>query len=123
MAEFRVLVVEDEWLVAEEHRYVLEEAGFGIVGPVPSVKLAIKLIETEAISAAVLDIGLNGETSAPLVPHLQHRKIPFVFVSGYTPSDVPEMLRAYPFLAKPVVATALVSALNKMLGQDEQEFG
>lgn len=116
MTESRILIVEDEWLVAEEHRTILEEAGFAIVGPVPSVARAKKLIESEAISAAVLDIGLGGETSAALVPLLAERGIPFVFVSGYTASDVPEDLRHHKMLSKPVWAPTLVEAVRSMLG-------
>ncbi|MER8433646.1 response regulator [Mesorhizobium caraganae] len=116
MTEPRILIVEDEWLVAEEHRTILEEAGFAIVGPAPSVPRAKKLIENEAISAAVLDIGLGGETSAALIPLLVERGIPFVFVSGYTASDVPEDLRHHKMLSKPVWAAALVEAVRNMLG-------
>lgn len=117
MSEYNILVVEDEWLLAEQHRWVLEEAGFGIVGPVPSVKQAEKLIDGSQISAAVLDIGLNGETSAPLVPQLQERKIPFIFVSGYETTDVSGIMCDYPILQKPVNSLELVSAVRKMLGQ------
>ncbi|MEZ2330674.1 response regulator [Mesorhizobium sp. RCC_202] len=116
MTECRILIVEDEWLVAEEHRTILEEAGFAIVGPAPSVARAKKLIESEAISAAVLDIGLGSETSAALIPLLAERGIPFVFVSGYTASDVPEDLRHHKMLSKPVWAAALVEAVRNMLG-------
>ncbi|MER9003577.1 MULTISPECIES: response regulator [unclassified Mesorhizobium] len=116
MTASRILIVEDEWLVAEEHRAILEEAGFAIAGPVPSVARAKKLIEGEVISAAVLDIGLGGETSAALVPLLAHRGIPFVFVSGYTASDIPQDLRHHKMLSKPVWAAALVEAVRNMLG-------
>ncbi|MER9207380.1 response regulator [Mesorhizobium sp. M0771] len=116
MTASRILVVEDEWLVAEEHRAILEEAGFAIAGPVPSVARAKKLIESEVISAAVLDIGLGGETSAALVPLLAQRGIPFVFVSGYTASDIPQDLRHHKMLSKPVWAAALFEAVRNMLG-------
>ena len=115
MTRLGILVVEDEWLVAEEHRSVLEDAGYDIVGPVPSVRRAIPLIENEPIAAAILDIGLNGETSAALVPYLVERDIPFIFVSGYTPSDVPASLRNHQILPKPIIASALILAVRKML--------
>ena len=117
MARVGILVVEDEWLVAEEHRLVLEEAGYDVVGPAPSVRLAGRLIESQPVAAAVLDIGLNGETSAPLVPYLQERNIPFIFVSGYVSADVPASLINHQILAKPIIATALVAAVGKMLDE------
>jgi len=116
LTEYRILIVEDEWLVAEEHRTILEDAGFSIVGPVPTIARAKKLIDSETISAAVLDIGLSGETSAALVPILTGRGIRFVFVSGYTPADVPEDLRHHKLLSKPVWAPTLVEAVRAMLG-------
>lgn len=119
MTEFRILIVEDEWLVAEEHRTILEDAGFAIVGPVPSVARARKLIDSEAISAAVLDIGLGGETSAALVPLLLERGIPFVFATGYTASDVPEELRRHKMLSKPVWGPTLIQAVRNMLGVEQ----
>jgi CheY-like chemotaxis protein len=115
MPEISILIVEDEWLVAEEHRTMVEDAGFAVVGPVASVKQALNLIETEYVSAAILDIGLNGETSDPLVPHLQQRNIPFVFVSGYAPADIPATLRVHPVLAKPVVVSILIEAIRDIL--------
>jgi DNA-binding NarL/FixJ family response regulator len=110
-----VLIVEDEWFVAEEHRTVLEEAGYHVVGPAPSVLRAATLIETELIQAAVLDFGLQGETSAALVPMLQSRKIPFVFASGYAPSDLPEQMRTHRILSKPVAPAVLIKAVRTML--------
>ncbi|TPI08722.1 response regulator [Mesorhizobium sp. B4-1-3] len=115
MASARILVVEDEWLIAEDHKDVLEKAGYVVVGPAASVRCAVGLIESEVISAAVLDIGLNGETSAALIPFLTERDIPFVFASGYVPPDVPMELRAYQILPKPVPAVALIQAVGGML--------
>jgi DNA-binding NtrC family response regulator len=113
-----ILIVEDEWLIAEMHRAALEDAGYQVVGPAPSVSRAMRLIESETIGAAVLDIGLNGETSVALIPCLVERDIPFIFASGYAPSDVPLALQAYSILSKPVPAPTLVEAVRSMLDCD-----
>ena len=89
----RLLIVEDEWLVAEDHASVLRDAGYAIIGPAPSVLVALRLIESEALDVAILDIGLNGETSYPVADRLIQKAVPFIFVTGYSPRDLQARLR------------------------------
>lgn len=112
-----ILIVEDEWLVAEEHRTVLEEAGFIVIGPAPSVGQAIRLIECAPILAAIVDIGLNGESSAALIPYLQTRGIPFVFASGHAQADIRDSLRGHQILAKPILAKVLIETVRTLLAR------
>jgi CheY-like chemotaxis protein len=80
----RVLVVEDEYLIATTLQEWLENAGFVVVGPVPSVEKALKLIDSETvINAAVVDVNLGGVFAYAVADRLLARKIPFVFTSGY----------------------------------------
>ena len=80
----RILVVEDEFLIAMSLQDALESAGSVVVGPVASVDKAIKTIDSEAhIDAAVLDVNLGGALADPVADMLVARKIPFVFTSGY----------------------------------------
>lgn len=116
----RVLVVEDEWLIAEDHASSLQDAGFEIVGPASSVKMALRLIENEHIDVALLDIGLNGETSYPIADELKARGVPFAFLSGFVDKDVPVHLRECRILAKPAAAASLVE-LAKELAEKARE--
>jgi len=83
----RILVVEDEYLIAMSLQEALESAGAVVVGPAPSVDKALKQIESEPhIDAAVLDVNLGGMLAYPVADMLVARKIPFVFTSGYEDS-------------------------------------
>jgi CheY-like chemotaxis protein len=80
----RILVVEDEYLIAMMLRDGLEDVGSVVVGPVPSVEKAIKTIAADPnIDAAILDINLGGVMAYPVAETLIDRNIPFVFTSGY----------------------------------------
>lgn len=80
----RILVVEDEYLIAMSLQDALEEAGSVVVGPVPSVDKALKQIEAEPhIDAAVLDVNLGGVLAFAVADMLIAKNIPFVFTSGY----------------------------------------
>jgi CheY-like chemotaxis protein len=80
----RILVVEDEYLIAVTLSDHLEGVGSIVVGPVPSVERAIKAIESDPqIDAAILDINLGGAMAYPIADALVARNIPFVFTSGY----------------------------------------
>jgi CheY-like chemotaxis protein len=80
----RILVVEDEFLIATTLQEWLEHVGFVVLGPVPSVEKALKLIDGETdINAAVVDVNLGGVFAYPVADRLLSRKIPFIFTSGY----------------------------------------
>lgn len=67
----RILVVEDEYLIAVEMKRWLQAAGFEVVGPVPSVTRPLRLIETGGLDAAALDVNLgDGETAQPVADRL-----------------------------------------------------
>ena len=80
----RILVVEDEYLIAMTLSEHLEEVGSIVVGPVSSVEKAIKAIESnQQIDAAVVDVNLGGAMAYPVADALLARNIPFIFTSGY----------------------------------------
>lgn len=112
----RLLLVEDEWVIANVMARTLESFGYAVVGPAPSVKKAMSLIMEEPISAAVLDINLGGELVYPVARELQHRKIPFMFLSGYGSSEVPTEFAGCKMLCKPVGFEVLRAELQELLG-------
>ncbi|HKI14226.1 MAG TPA: response regulator [Roseiarcus sp.] len=80
----RILIVEDEYLIALSLGDALEAAGSVVLGPVPSVDKAIEIIESEPqIDAAVVDVNLGGVLAYPVADTLLARNIPFIFTSGY----------------------------------------
>lgn len=109
-----VLAVEDEYLIAEELRRGLEDAGATVLGPVPSVARALALVDAEGgtIDGAVLDVNLGSEKVFPVADALTRRKIPFLFVTGYGESAVPERYRHVVRCEKPPNVAAVARALS-----------
>jgi DNA-binding NtrC family response regulator len=83
LAGRKVLVVEDEMLVAIDYCERLAEAGAQILGPYTSVTQALKCVDSSDVDVAVLDYALSDQTSDPLQTALERRGIPFVVVSAY----------------------------------------
>jgi PAS domain S-box-containing protein len=100
----RILVVEDEGLVALQLQADLEDAGHSVVGPARSLAQGLQLAEAEEIDAALVDVSLGRETSVPIADRLLARSIPFAFATGYSDSTMlPDHLRCIPRLNKPYV--------------------
>ncbi len=98
----RVLVVEDEFLVALEVEAALEDFGCFVVGPFAKLTKALDAARSMPVDGAVLDINLNGEMVYPLAELLAAKKVPFVFITGYTAADMPERFRPCRRLTKPL---------------------
>jgi DNA-binding response OmpR family regulator len=97
-----VLIVEDNYLVAEAVREIFEERGSTVIGPAARVEEALRLAQTEPLDGAVLDINLSGEFSFPVAAALRARGIPFIFITGYGEAMlIPVQFRDVPRLPKP----------------------
>jgi len=110
----RVLVVEDQYLVADEMRRVVEGLGGQVVGPVPRAQRALDLLDAGEVDFALLDINLAGENVYPLAAELLRRGAPFIFATGCEPWVIPTEFRDTPRLEKPVTAKALIDAINRL---------
>jgi CheY-like chemotaxis protein len=98
----RVLVVEDNFLIAEMISDLLQECGCVVIGPAPSLDSALQLLDEAQPEAALLDINLSGTLSYPLAGALESRRIPFVFLSGYDDNGIlPPEFRTVRKLPKP----------------------
>ena len=114
----RILIVEDEYLIAMSLRDVLEGAGSVVVGPVPNVEKAIKTIESEpSLDAAVVDVNLGGKLAYPVADLLLARNIPFVFTSGYEDDTLrtryPQVINCHKPYIFPKMEEALARALQR----------
>lgn len=112
----RVLVLEDEVFVGLELSFILEGAGYTTLGPAPDLETAEELLAQTTPDFAVLDVNLGGVNSAGIAAILTARKVPFVYVSGYTPDYMDEYLPQAPFLSKPVQPDLLLEVIAEALG-------
>ena len=107
-----LLLVEDDYFIAEDLCRSLQEYGVRVLGPVSTIGDALRLIEsTSCIDAAVLDINLHGELVYPVADALKIRNVPFVFSSGYDAAVVPPRFRQIRHCEKPGRADSIAKAL------------
>jgi CheY-like chemotaxis protein len=114
--ERRVLVAEDEFLLARDLRLALADRGANVIGPAASLAKVIDLIQAEArIDGAILDVNLRGETVYAAADLLRERGIPFLFTTGYDLSSLPERFRDVVRCEKPADPGVVLGALNGLL--------
>lgn len=112
----RVLVVEDEYLLAEELCEELESAGAVVIGPVPDVAQALALLGETVLDGAVLDINLGGAFSYPIADQLLRLGIPFLFVTGYDSYAIPLQYQHVPRCQKPTSIAVVQEIIGKIVG-------
>ena len=109
----RILVVEDEYLLAYDLRRDLEAAGAQVLGPAATVSEALRLLDGASLpDAAVLDVNLGGDKVFPLARTLRSRGVPFVFVTGFEAWALPREFAEVPCYEKPVQMRQVLEALD-----------
>jgi DNA-binding LytR/AlgR family response regulator len=118
-----LLLVEDEYIIADELALSLEQLGFEIVGPAGSVQEALDLVRRngERLDGAVLDINLRGERAYPIADALSHLGVPFVFTTGYDTQVIPAPYATVPRCEKPVNLAQLSRWLSKTAPAKEEQ--
>jgi PAS domain S-box-containing protein len=111
----RILVVEDEPLIALDIQARLDAAGCAVVGPAASVEAARRLLAQGPVDAALLDVNLAGNRADDLAAELARRGVPFVFATGYGRECLPEASPGAPVLAKPFEPGQPLAALRSLL--------
>lgn len=112
----RILVVEDEFFIADDIGQALTQLGAEVVGPVPTLNQALQALDDGAsVDAAVLDVNLRNEPSFPIADVLLDRGVPFVFATGYSPTAIPPSYKHISHWVKPFDPKELVSALPGLL--------
>ncbi|WP_308915567.1 response regulator [Jannaschia sp. LMIT008] len=115
----RVLVVEDNLLIAMDIEDMMTAMGAGVVDVASSVAGAMAAIDAAAPDCAVLDVNLGAETSIPVAERLAAAGVPLLFVSGYGDGMVrPDALAGAPVIAKPFTGGAMAAAIRTLLSGD-----
>jgi DNA-binding response OmpR family regulator len=111
LANKRVLVVEDDYLVAMDIARALERAGAEVIGPAPGVEAALDVLERTVPDGAILDINLGGEMAFPVADALMARGIPFIFATGYDAQVIPVRFIHVKRCEKPMASEQICAAL------------
>jgi DNA-binding response OmpR family regulator len=111
----RVLIIEDEPLVAENLRADLIDAGFDVVGVAPKLDKALRFIEEVACDIAIVDANLAGVSAAPAAAALTARNLPFVVLSGYSRGQLSSEFATASFVQKPCRMSRLLDEMRALL--------
>ena len=111
----RVMIVEDELLIAMLIESMLDDENCTVVGPYAAFDVALAAAGREALDAAVLDINLGGQMVFPVGDALEERGIPFLLMSGYGDLTLPSNRRHWPVCVKPVRNDELISTLTRLV--------
>lgn len=115
LAGKRVLVVEDEVLVAMLVEDLLEEAGCIVVGPFAQVGEALAAAGTETVDVALLDVNVRGEQVFPVAYQLERRGVPFLFLTGYGDIALPRNRPDWKAHPKPFHSARLLECLAQLI--------
>ncbi len=108
----RVLIVEDDPIVASMMEVVVEDFGYQIVGPAFNFQSALRSAHTEEVDFALLDFDLgNGRDAAPIASVLAERGIPFAFTTGNCPAIIRKLFADAPVVSKPIDDDELLDLL------------
>lgn len=114
LSGLRVLVVEDDYFLAEDARHALESAGAQVLGPCGTLEDAQEAISTNRIDCALLDINLGNGPDFTAAKTLFERHVPVIFVTGYDPAVIPPDLAEVDCLQKPTSPHRIVQAVSRL---------
>lgn len=116
----RILIAEDEPIIAMALTWAVGDAGGEVLGPAASVIAALELLETQTVSGAILDVNLTDGLVSPVVEYLMERNIPLIIQTGVGIPD--ELERRYPDVIvriKPNISDELIKELAKLIGENQ----
>ena len=111
LRNLRVLVIEDEPLLAMTLIYELEDIGAVPLGPARSIREAWDFLQGEPFDTAIVDIDLQHEPAYPIADYLIERSVPFIFTTGYDAESVPPRFAGVPVCFKPAPASDALALL------------
>ena len=117
MTRYKVLVVEDEPLIAFDIASMLESLGCDMVGPVARLSDALTIVDSEVFDCAILDINVRGGYITPVAEILLDRHVPLLLATGYSEDALPSRLMSQARLAKPYTSEQLEHELRLLCSQ------
>lgn len=111
----KILIVEDEYFIADDRAALARQAGYHVVGPFASVDEARP--HAASASGALIDISVNGTESYKLVDALLEMGIPVTLYTGYDASNLPEKYASIPVVTEPRGCAEALKALCKQMGR------
>jgi ActR/RegA family two-component response regulator len=114
----RILVVEDEYFIADDLKRALSRAGAQVAGPVGSLGAALSIARDATLDAAILDVNLAGEMSFPIADELLRQGVPFLLATGYEEWVIPPRFDSVPRSSKPFSVQAVVDQLSLLASED-----
>jgi DNA-binding response OmpR family regulator len=114
LAGLRVLVVEDDYFIADEICTTLRDGGAEVLGPSPDLQHGLDMVKSERVDCAVLDINLHGDLAFSLAGELRKRGTPSIFATGYDQSVLPGAFSDSVRLEKPINLNALLRAVQSV---------
>ncbi len=106
-----VLIVEDQFLLADEMQHAVERLGATVLGPIPNVQAALRAIAESRPDIAILDLDLNGSPAYPIAEALQAAGVPFAFTTGFDAASVDPRFGGVRYIEKPVRMRVLADVL------------
>jgi DNA-binding response OmpR family regulator len=114
LKDFSVLVLEDDYYLADDARRTLEAAGAEVIGPFRDAGAAVAALDQSTPTCALVDINLGGGPDFGPARTLVARGVPIVFITGYDAEVIPPEFRHAPCLQKPVEGRKIVSAVGAL---------
>ena len=115
-----ILIAEDEPIIGMALTWAVRDAGGEVVGPAASVMAALKLLESNSVSGAILDVNLTDGLVSPVVEYLMERNVPLIIQTAVGIPD--ELKRRYPEIVvriKPIISDYLINEIATMIGQNQ----
>lgn len=113
----RILIVEDEFFLADDLAAALRDAGAEVLGPAGTVAEAESIVDASAFDCAVIDMNLRGEMAYSIADRLQAAGIPFLIATGYDGAALPARFAGVPQLEKPADTRKVIEALPMLLAK------
>ncbi len=111
----RILIVEDDAIIAMDLQFTAEDAGFEVIGPASTLEQGLALAHQGGLDMALLDMNLRNQNSYEIAQLLTSENVPVVFLSGSEGDDRPDDIKTLDVLAKPVDTNNLLAHLNSFL--------
>jgi DNA-binding NtrC family response regulator len=113
---YRVLIIEDEYYIAEALKQVLQGGGAEVIGPLADFPQAMARVKCDGFEVAILDVDLRGSSAIPIADELVSRGVPFVFATGYSAAQIPSRFVDVTIWEKPFAEQRVINDIRRICG-------